>query len=173
MVLVNPTKVLHFTDPREACYFRAYQEGAATELSGILRSSAWSYTLLQSCYHKPFVLRAVVALKKSIKTKYLAHGGPKTMQVARQHRDFALASYDKAIAGMKQTKLLRNTLLTCRLTHCIELFLQSPNTAFCQSQTSYALLQKWLAESSLHATRDSCHRIQTSSKMRSSTSSSA
>lgn len=141
--------MLHFTDSREAFYFRAYQEGAATELSGILRSSAWNYTLLQSCYREPFVLRAVVAigaLNKAVKTEYLAHGDPKTMQVARQHREFALASYDKAIVGMKHTKSLRNTLLACLLVHCIELFLQSPNTAFCQSQTGYALLQKWLAE---------------------------
>ncbi|KAE8441165.1 hypothetical protein EG329_005794 [Mollisiaceae sp. DMI_Dod_QoI] len=159
----QPSETLQFVDPREVSYFKAYQEEAAPELSGLLRSSAWSYTLLQACYQEPFVLRAVVAigaLNKAVKTDYLASISSASTkesnrQLAQQHRAFALSSYDRAILGMKQiipesknTSSLRKALLACLLVYCIENFMQSPNTAFYQSQTGYTLLQEWIASKS-------------------------
>lgn len=157
---VRPSETLHFIDPREASYFKAYQEEAAPELSGLLRSSVWSYTILQACYQEPFVLRAVVAvgaLNKAIKTEYLATTNPQesTRVLAQQHRSFALTSYNHAISGMRQiipepkkSSSLRKALLACLLVYCIENFLQSPNTAFTQSQTGYSLLQSWISSKS-------------------------
>ncbi|KUJ21681.1 uncharacterized protein LY89DRAFT_681114 [Mollisia scopiformis] len=159
----RPSETLLFIDPREASYFKAYQEDAAPELSGLLRSSVWSYTILQACYQEPFVLRAVVAvgaLNKAIKTEYMVSiSSPSTKEstqaLAQQHRAFALASYDRAILGMKQImpepkkcSSLRKALLACLLVYCMEIFLQSPNTAFYQTQAGYSLLQEWISQKS-------------------------
>jgi len=154
----QPSEILHFVNQDEAHYFRVYQEEACLELSRYNKSSAWSYTLLQACYHEPFVLRAVVAIgafNKSIKQGYFATAGPASerkanMEIANRHQTFALASYDRAIVGMQQIvpvpqdpSSLRNALLACLVIYCIELLLKSPTTALNQGQNGYSLLQQW------------------------------
>ncbi|KAH7342600.1 hypothetical protein BKA65DRAFT_294745 [Rhexocercosporidium sp. MPI-PUGE-AT-0058] len=155
---VKPSETLRFVNQDEALYFRAYQDEACLELSRYNKSSAWSYTLLQACYHKPFVLRAVVAIgafNKSVKQGYFAVTGPlserkTSMEIANRHQTFALASYHRAIVGMQQIvpvpqdpSSLRNALLACLVIYCIELLLKSPTTALNQGQNGYLLLQQW------------------------------
>lgn len=158
---LKPSETLHFVNQDEALYFRAYQEEACLELSRYNKSSAWSYTLLQACYHEPFVLRAVVAIgafNKSIKQGYFAITGPMSerktnMEIANRHQTFALASYDRAIVGMQQIvpipqdpSSLRTALLACLVIYCIELLLKSPTAALNQGQNGYSLLQQWLGD---------------------------
>jgi hypothetical protein len=158
----QPSLALHFVDEREAPYFQSYQDEVATELAGALGESPWRFSVLQACRTEPFVLRAVVAigaLNKSIKMQRFAAVGPVSMrrlslQASSEHREFALASYAKAIRGMRQITLgpdkassLRQVLLACLLVYCMETFLQSPNTAFIHSRAGCELLQQWVAES--------------------------
>jgi hypothetical protein len=139
----------------------------SSELAGVLKSPVWGYTLLQACYHEPFILRAVVAigaLNKSIKTSHLASVGPPAsrepeLQIAKSHRAFAIASYDQAIRGMQQIfpapddfPAIRKALLASLLIFCMEIFLGSPNVAWCQVQAGYNLLQQWMARKSLEST---------------------
>jgi hypothetical protein len=164
---IQPSETLLFIDSREVYYFRAYQEEVSSELAGVLKSPAWGYTLLQACYHEPFILRAVVAigaLNKSIKTSHLASVGPlasrePNLQIAKSHRAFAIASYDQAIRGMQQIvpapedfPAIRKALLASLLIFCMEMFLGSPNVAWCQVQAGYNLLQQWIARSSQEST---------------------
>jgi hypothetical protein len=116
--------------------------------------------MLQACHTDPFVLRSLVAigaLNKSVKMSHAASVQPElreiNQRIASQHREFALASYDKAICGMRQivpsvdnSNFLRKALIACLLVHCIESCLQDLNTAYWQAQVGYELLHQWIAE---------------------------
>ncbi|KAJ5050570.1 uncharacterized protein L3040_002447 [Drepanopeziza brunnea f. sp. 'multigermtubi'] len=156
---IRPSETLRFIDPREAFYFKVYQDEVCLELSRYSRQSAWSYTLLQACHHEPFVLRAVVAigaLNRAVKQVHFATRGSKdtrkpNLELAAAHRTFALVSYNRAIQGMQRIvpipqnpSSLRNALISCLLIYCIELFLKAPSTALAQGQNGYTLLQQWL-----------------------------
>lgn len=117
--------------------------------------------MLQACHKEPFVLRSVVAIgaiNKSIKMQYEASFGPGKLRdmhrsISKQHREFALIAYDKAITGMRQIELdpdapsaLRKALMACLLVHCIEVYLGSPRNGFNQIGTGYNLLLQWIAK---------------------------
>ncbi|KAH8594028.1 hypothetical protein B0O99DRAFT_688053 [Bisporella sp. PMI_857] len=154
---VRPTQILPFIDQREAYYFWAYQDEAAVELAGAVKSSPWTYTMLQAARAEPFVLRSLVAigaLNKCLKVGHAAKTGPSALRLTNQelsdqHRKFALAAYDRAIVGMKNITLeqqstispLRKALLACLLVWTIEFFLRSPNNAYYQWQSGYKLLR--------------------------------
>jgi hypothetical protein len=103
-------------------------------------------------------------LNKSIKTFHLASVGPPAsrepgLQIAKSHRAFAIALYDQAIRGMQQIfpapddfPAIRKALLASLLIFCMEMFLGSPNVAWCQVQAGYNLLQQWMARKSLEST---------------------
>ena len=133
---------------------------AASELSGIFKTSVWNYTILQACHSDPFALRAVVALGalyKSMKKSHTISATISSVQVsdidvASQHLAFALKAYDRAISGMRsvtpvpeKTLSLRKALIACLLVYCVEQFLKSPDTAYRQGQSGYALLREWMA----------------------------
>ncbi|TVY20324.1 hypothetical protein LARI1_G002100 [Lachnellula arida] len=155
---VRPSEALQFIDQSEAYYFYKFQQDTSRELSGFRKSTAWTQTMLQSCHSEPFVLRSLVAigaLDKSIKMSHAASVEPQLHDnrqlVANQHRQFALATYDKAIIGMRrmtpdldQPAFLRKTLIACLLVNCIESYLQDPNTACLHAQAGYDLLHRWV-----------------------------
>lgn len=102
-------------------------------------------------------LVAIGALNKSVKMSHAASVQPElrdaNQRIASLHREFALATYDKAICGMRQivpsgdnSTFLRKALIACLLVHCIESCLQDLNTAYFQAQVGYELLHKWIAE---------------------------
>lgn len=161
LIQIRPriSQALPFIDAREAYYFWAYQEDAALDLACVLQStSPWTYTMLQSAQTEPFVLRSLVAigaLNKSIKMSYLCSTCPPAMrqtnqEISKQHRDFALAMYDKAITGMRKivssdqdtSTSIRKALISCLLIYTIENFLNSPNTAHVQGQAGFTLLRQ-------------------------------
>ena len=90
---IRPSEALQFADPREAYYFRGFQEETARELSGFRKSTAWTHAMLQSCHSEPFVLRGLVAIRaldKSIKLSHAASVEPQlrdiNQNIANQHR---------------------------------------------------------------------------------------
>lgn len=73
-------------------------------------------------------------------------------QAADTHREYALVTYSKALAGLSRLTLdaqkpvnLRHILIGTLLIHCMEIFLQSPEGAFQQSGAGYALLLDYIA----------------------------
>ena len=115
--------------------------------------------MLREAHSEPFVLRSLIALgalSKSAKMSYIASICPASLRDTNQelsikHREFALSSYDLAIKGMQRlassnavdwAASLRKVLIACILVHALEMFLDSPNTAYMQGQEGYMLLRQ-------------------------------
>lgn len=128
-------------------------------LAGALRVTPWFHSVMQACHTEPTILRAVVAigaLNKSWKLAHFAAHGPAAMKAinvnaANTHREYALLSYSKALAGLRRLTLdatqpanLRHILIGCLLVHCMEIYLQSPESAYQHSATGYSLLLDWI-----------------------------
>jgi hypothetical protein len=105
------------------------------------------------------VLRSVIAIgaiNKAAKKSYEATSCPPQLRdvnnhVASLHREFALESYGKALAGMRQiqqddpdnTTNLRRAIMATVLIQCLEVYLGSPPVGYKQSHNGYKLLHNW------------------------------
>ncbi|PSS28048.1 hypothetical protein M430DRAFT_15282 [Amorphotheca resinae ATCC 22711] len=156
---LRPSQALPFIDEREVYYFWAYRDEVASELAGVIKTSPWTYTILQEAHTEPFVLRSIVALGalyKSFKVTRAASVYPVSMRevaldISAKHREFALAAYDKALKGMQRlasanppgsAPSLRKVMIACLLVFCLEHFLDSPNTSTMQGEEGYLLLRR-------------------------------
>lgn len=146
---MQPTTAFSFLNETEAHYFNAFQERTAKELSGFFDSGIWSRTILQVCYEEGFALHAVIALGAldlTIDSVHHSLAREDHSSESKQHHEYALRQYNIALkfmrgASEKTTKgWVRNVLISCLLTSCVESYLGNQESALAQAQTGIDLL---------------------------------
>jgi hypothetical protein len=143
-----PIKLL-FSDEQEERFFRIFHEETAGALSGGFDTPLWNRIVLQACQDEPCILHcavAISALDKACKVKSLES----LAHTSETHHRYALQQYSKALQGVREVILkrespLRTALIASLLIFCFENFHGDVRLALTNVQSSVDLLHSWLA----------------------------
>lgn len=152
-VVSQPSLLPGIQNDTEYGYFEVFRNKTALELSGFFDTNIWHRLVLQICHEEAFARHVVIAIGALTKTTAVAascKNGPGFLDVsARQHYDYALQQYGKALRLMQdirhqETKTrLRNTLTSTLLTTCFESYIGNQENAFAQAQAGVDVLAEY------------------------------
>ena len=166
-----------FADEYEYRYFGIFNERTHLELSGYFDTKIWRRLVLQLGHSEKFVHHAVIAigaLDQTVElTRTIENALPdeamhsalvqSRLKAARQHHDFALRQYGKALCWMKNiqtekdyNKRLRNTVISSLLTTCFESFIGNQDNALMQAQAGLQVLREWHANARASPNYEGC-----------------
>jgi hypothetical protein len=152
-----------FDDESEYRYFEFFLMQPTSCLQGYFDTSCievWNFAgrlLLQACYREEFVrsgIVAIAALNKTMATASLSSAigldtGFRSLE-EKQHRHFALLQYSKALRLMRHISAttvddyrLRNILLACLITTCVECYQGNHQEALNHAMTGIKLLSSY------------------------------
>jgi hypothetical protein len=149
-----PTSTFLGESEIENRYFRNFQRTAAMGLDGIWGWYFWNHLMLQNSHHEPFIWHSIIAIGALLKFHESSHSaGVHALagiipDVARLHRQFAIAKYGAAVKLMQKaidvgTTNPRQALLGCLIVVCFEILLGNRRTALGHARSGSLILQQW------------------------------
>lgn len=146
-----------FQNQQEQQYFRLFADQIAPHLAGSFQTDLWDCLVLQACEREKSILHAIIAVAALESTSKSFQGksvkGVQDSTATKEHHQFALQQYQKAIRSMRKATLngtqdLRTTLITCLIIICFETYSGNHETAIKQAMIGLDLVEGHLAEES-------------------------